>query len=539
MLHCRPNSHPFNDRTLSLEQAVKIGRSVARARATPGNTIFDCKVLSRNHALLWYENGKFYLQDTKSSNGTFVNNQRLSKGSEESPPREVCSGDILQFGVDVMENSKKVTHGCIIATLKLYLPDGKEAKASPTIVNGANNPALLSLSLPTQDLYQLNQYIQEALAREQLLETKLAVLQRLVGQTETASSDAWKSLIDEDRLLTRVEILESQLSAYSKCMTEDKLRDEAQRLMEEKEEYQEVAKDTLKKLVDEKLEAVKKMQDLEKQLSTTEDEFAVLKELYEKNAEESKELASEVSKLREELENVRQKIPPEPEPESKTMEGTTEKAASAIETTEATSQENKSEEEQKQVEGTDDEASRASELSSESSNTTLAEPSLDDAVVTREVLGKQETIVSTVGRDEESQNEVVSALRAQLSELTTNEQTLRTQFDKCKSQWESERRDILAEKDELSRKVEDDEVRSLKAQLEEERELRRRSQVELQRMATASDNDETAAGQVAAAADEELDGSALDVSLNDSLAEAEEKIAQLLKVKERYAEERE
>jgi hypothetical protein len=47
------------------------------------------------------------LQDTKSSNGTFVNNQRLSKGAEESPPREVCSGDIVQFGVDVMENSRK------------------------------------------------------------------------------------------------------------------------------------------------------------------------------------------------------------------------------------------------------------------------------------------------------------------------------------------------------------------------------------------------------------------------------------------------
>ena len=136
---------------------------------------------------------------------------------------QVCSGDILQFGVDVMENSRKVTHGCIIATLKLYLPDGKEAKASPTIMSslaggsvgngvaGCHNGNLL-----TQDLYQLNQYIQEALAREQLLETKLAVLQRLVGQTEAASNDAWKSLIDEDRLLTRVEILESQLSAYSK-----------------------------------------------------------------------------------------------------------------------------------------------------------------------------------------------------------------------------------------------------------------------------------------------------------------------------------
>ncbi|CAL4064336.1 unnamed protein product, partial [Meganyctiphanes norvegica] len=130
ILQCRPNSHPFPERTLILDQPVKIGRSVARARPATNNAIFDCKVLSRNHALLWYENGKFYLQDTKSSNGTFVNNQRLSKGSEESAPREVCSGDIVQFGVDVMENSRKVTHGCIVATLKLYMPDGQEAKAS-------------------------------------------------------------------------------------------------------------------------------------------------------------------------------------------------------------------------------------------------------------------------------------------------------------------------------------------------------------------------------------------------------------------------
>ena len=312
VLICRPNSHPFNDRTLSLEQAVKIGRSVARARATPGNAIFDCKVLSRNHALLWYEAGKFYLQDTKSSNGTFVNNQRLSKGSEESPPREVCSGDILQFGVDVMENSKKVTHGCIIATLKLYLPDGKEAKASPTIVNSTNNPALLSLSLPTQDLYQLNQYIQEALAREQLLETKLAVLQRLVGQTESEASDAWKSLIDEDRLLTRVEILESQLTTYGKSMNEDKLREEAKRLMEDKETYQDKAKETLKKLVNEKLEAVKKLQECEKTLSTTEDEFATLKEMYDKNQEENKSLAFEIDRLNSELKAANEKIPNEP-----------------------------------------------------------------------------------------------------------------------------------------------------------------------------------------------------------------------------------
>lgn len=50
---------------------------------------------------------QFFLQDTKSSNGTFVNSQRLSKGSEESSPAEIFSGDTIQFGVDVMENSRK------------------------------------------------------------------------------------------------------------------------------------------------------------------------------------------------------------------------------------------------------------------------------------------------------------------------------------------------------------------------------------------------------------------------------------------------
>jgi len=295
-LLCRPNSHPFQDRMLSLDSPVKVGRSVARARPIQTNAIFDCKVLSRNHALLWYENGKFYLQDTKSSNGTFVNNQRLSKGSEESPPREVCSGDILQFGVDVMENSRKVTHGCIIATLKLYLPDGKEAKASPSIVNSSPGAAI-----PAQDLYQLNQYIQEALAREQFLESKLLSLQRLIGDTEVASSQGWRALMDEDRLLTRVEILESQLTTYGKAMTEDKLREETKRLMCDKESYQTAAKENLKRLVDEKLEASKRLKEVETSLSNLEEEYSSLHQLYDKVVEENKRLSEKMTGLAEEV----------------------------------------------------------------------------------------------------------------------------------------------------------------------------------------------------------------------------------------------
>ena len=66
--------------------------------------------------------------------------------------------------------------------------------------------------------------MQEALQREQLLENKLAALQRLVETTRQASDLGWKALIDEDRLLSRVEILENQLQMYSKVRLDECVR---------------------------------------------------------------------------------------------------------------------------------------------------------------------------------------------------------------------------------------------------------------------------------------------------------------------------
>jgi len=48
----------FEERKINLDKPCKIGRSVAKIKPEPHNAIFDCKVLSRNHALLWHENSK-------------------------------------------------------------------------------------------------------------------------------------------------------------------------------------------------------------------------------------------------------------------------------------------------------------------------------------------------------------------------------------------------------------------------------------------------------------------------------------------------
>ncbi|KAJ8935998.1 hypothetical protein NQ318_009678 [Aromia moschata] len=278
ILICRPNSHHFQERTLTLDQHIKVGRSVARAKPTATNAIFDCKVLSRHHALLWYENGKFYLQDTKSSNGTFVNNNRLSAETEN---HELSSGDIVQFGVDVVENNRKVTHGCIIATIKLYLPDGKEAKASPSITENDHHGLV-----PLDDLYRLNQIIQEANQREQCLETKLIALQHVVDETKKSAE-------------------EINCSKQIKIGGDDRLREELAKLQEDNEAYQIAAKEALEKLHSERLQAVALAMEQERAKITAEQEALLAKEQFTQAQLELEEVAQKLTEQQRKAEEQR------------------------------------------------------------------------------------------------------------------------------------------------------------------------------------------------------------------------------------------
>ncbi|XP_068763437.1 sarcolemmal membrane-associated protein isoform X33 [Struthio camelus] len=257
----------------------------------------------------------FYLQDTKSSNGTFINSQRLSRGSEESPPCEIMSGDIIQFGVDVTENTRKgkVTHGCIVSTIKLFLPDGMEARLRSDVIHAplpspvdkvaANTPSMYS-----QELFQLSQYLQEALHREQMLEQKLATLQRLLAVTQEASDTSWQALIDEDRLLSRLEVMGNQLQACSKNQTEDSIRKELIALQEDKHNYETTAKESLRRVLQEKIEVVRKLSEVERSLSNTEDECTHLKEMNERTQEELRELANKYNGAVNEIKDLSDKL---------------------------------------------------------------------------------------------------------------------------------------------------------------------------------------------------------------------------------------
>merc|ERR1719430_1133534 len=56
---------------------LKIGRRVGPKKIGDIEGLFDNRVMSRNHAALHYRESRFFLEDTNSSNGTQVNDQRL------------------------------------------------------------------------------------------------------------------------------------------------------------------------------------------------------------------------------------------------------------------------------------------------------------------------------------------------------------------------------------------------------------------------------------------------------------------------------
>lgn len=100
---------------------LKIGRQTnAKTVPTAMNGFFDSKVLSRSHAEIWADkNGKIWIRDVKSSNGTFVNGNRLSQENRESDPHEIRENDTLELGIDIVsEDQKTVVHHKVSAKVE-------------------------------------------------------------------------------------------------------------------------------------------------------------------------------------------------------------------------------------------------------------------------------------------------------------------------------------------------------------------------------------------------------------------------------------
>ncbi|QDS68449.1 hypothetical protein FKW77_010816 [Venturia effusa] len=124
VLYLTPMNGTFERKTINVPfypDVLRIGRQTNnKTTPTPLNGYFDSKVLSRQHAEIWADrSGKVWIRDVKSSNGTFVNGQRLSQENKDSDPHELREQDMLELGIDIVsEDQKTVVHHKVAARVE-------------------------------------------------------------------------------------------------------------------------------------------------------------------------------------------------------------------------------------------------------------------------------------------------------------------------------------------------------------------------------------------------------------------------------------
>ncbi|KAK5113139.1 hypothetical protein LTR85_010957 [Meristemomyces frigidus] len=124
ILHLLPMNGTFERKTITVPyypDNIRIGRQTnQKTIPTPLNGYFDSKVLSRQHAEVYADRqGRVFIKDVKSSNGTFVNGMRLSQENKESEPRELREQDVLELGIDIVsEDQKTVVHHKVAAKVE-------------------------------------------------------------------------------------------------------------------------------------------------------------------------------------------------------------------------------------------------------------------------------------------------------------------------------------------------------------------------------------------------------------------------------------
>lgn len=153
LLQLRSSNGTFEPKSVVVPIApdvVRIGRQTnQKTLPTSANGYFDSKVLSRQHAEVWADrDGRVWVRDVKSSNGTFVNKKRLSQENRDSDPHPLNRGDELELGIDIIsEDQKQIVHHKVAAIVDHAGPHAS-VQTGPTMeygeldagpVNGAVN----------------------------------------------------------------------------------------------------------------------------------------------------------------------------------------------------------------------------------------------------------------------------------------------------------------------------------------------------------------------------------------------------------------
>ncbi|XP_054836479.1 TRAF3-interacting JNK-activating modulator [Eublepharis macularius] len=158
---------------------------------------------------------------------------------------------------------------------------GTQTRNEPNAVkNNSSQQTDCGIAILDKEIIQLSGYLKEALHRELLLKKKLTVLQDLLAMLLQAAEKSWKGQINEDQLKSRVCVLENQLQTSTQSYSNRSLKKILLEMEDQKQNYEQKAKESLLKLLEEKLQAEQQLQNAQRALTVAEDDCSLWKEHY-------------------------------------------------------------------------------------------------------------------------------------------------------------------------------------------------------------------------------------------------------------------
>ncbi|NP_001120282.1 TRAF3-interacting JNK-activating modulator [Xenopus tropicalis] len=230
--------------------------------------------LSRKH-----NHSKTYPFDYKG-----LNLDTLNKGSQWDSAHDLINRNKMSTREKGVQTSQSLTG---LTSICIKRDSSQQTDCATSVLNG--------------ELLELSEYLVEALHRERKLKKKLCSLQELFRTLLQTSEKSFKAQVNEDKLKCKVAVLEKQLFIYSQNFPKTSVKKVLLEMEEEKQRYEEKAKESLQKLTEDKFSAEKNLENTKVSLAVTSGECDIWKEEYEKLKMDWSELTNKHSELKNEL----------------------------------------------------------------------------------------------------------------------------------------------------------------------------------------------------------------------------------------------
>ncbi|XP_070252954.1 TRAF3-interacting JNK-activating modulator isoform X2 [Myotis yumanensis] len=184
----------------------------------------------------------------------------------------------------------------------------KAKEAQPTTKNDASQQTNCGVAVLDKEIIQLSEYLKEALQRELVLKQKMVILQDLLSTLIRASDSSWKGQLNEDKLKGKLRSLENQLYTCTQKYSPWGMKKVLMEMEDQKNSYEQKAKESLQKVLEEKMSAEQQLQSTQRSLALAEQKCEEWRSQYEALKEDWRTLGTQHRELESQLHVLQSKL---------------------------------------------------------------------------------------------------------------------------------------------------------------------------------------------------------------------------------------